>query len=175
MTDTILEIVKYVLPSIIVFLTAFFVLKSFFNNEMKKLEQQLRSESRKDTLPLRLQAYERLSVLLERISPVNLVPRTVQPGMNAMMLKNALVQSIRMEFEHNISQQIYVSTSVWRTVALVKDEVIKDINLLSASLPPDAPAKELSRRILELYLESEEIIPTQHALDLIKQEVKRLF
>src|ERR1051325_6562495 len=149
MTDTILEIVKYVLPSLIVFLTAFFVLRSFFNNEMKKMEQQLRTETRKDTLPLRLQAYERLSVFLERISPVNLIPRTVQPGMTAQMLKQALIQSIRMEYEHNISQQIYVSTNVWRTVSIVKDELIKDINLLTVSMPADTPAKELSKRILE--------------------------
>ena len=175
MIENILEILKYVLPSIIVFLTAFFVLKSFFNNEMKKLEQQLRTESRKDTLPLRLQAYERLSVFLERISPVNLIPRTVQSGMNAQMLKQALTQSVRMEFEHNVSQQIYVSTNVWRTVTFVKDEMIRDINLLSASLPPDAPAKDLSKRILEHYLESEDVLPTQQALDLIKQEVKKLF
>ncbi len=175
MTESILEILKYVLPSIIVFLTAFFVLKSFFNNEMKKLEQQIRSESRKDTLPLRLQAYERLSVFLERISPVNLIPRTIQPGMNAQMLKQALVQAVRMEYEHNVSQQIYVSTNVWRTVSIVKDEIIKDINVLSASLPPDAPAKELSKRILEHYLESEHVLPTQQALDLLKVEVKKLF
>ena len=175
MTESILEILKYVLPSVIVFLTAFFVLKSFFNNEMKKLEQQLRTESRKDTLPLRLQAYERLAVFLERISPVNLIPRTVQPEMSAQNLKQALIQSIRMEFEHNVSQQIYVSTSVWRTVAIVKDEIIKDITLLSASMPPHAPAKELSKRILEHYLESEEVLSTQQALDLIKQEVKKLF
>jgi len=175
MTESILEILKYTLPSVIVFLTAFFVLKSFFNNEMKKLEQQIRSESRKDTLPLRLQAYERLSVFLERISPVNLIPRTIQPGMNAQMLKQALVQAIRMEYEHNVSQQIYVSTNVWRTVSIVKDEIIKDVNVLSASLPPDAPAKELSKRILEHYLESEHVLPTQQALDLLKVEVKKLF
>jgi len=175
MTDTILEIVKYLLPSLIVFLTAFFVLKSFFNNEMKKLEQQLRTEARKDTLPLRLQAYERLSVFLERISPANLIPRTIQPGMSAQMLKQALIQSIRAEYEHNVSQQIYVSSNVWRTISLVKDEIIKDINLLSASVPPDVPAKELSKRILEHYLESEHVLPTQQALDLIKMEVKKLF
>lgn len=175
MTESILEILKYTLPSVIVFLTAFFVLKSFFNNEMKKLEQQIRNESRKDTLPLRLQAYERLSVFLERISPVNLIPRTIQPGMNAQMLKQALVQAVRMEYEHNVSQQIYVSTNVWRTVSIVKDEIIKDINVLSASLPPDAPAKELSKRILEHYLESEHVLPTQQALDLLKVEVKKLF
>ena len=175
MTDTILEIVKYVLPSLIVFLTAFFVLRSFFNNEMKKMEQQLRTETRKDTLPLRLQAYERLSVFLERISPVNLIPRTVQPGMTAQMLKQALIQSIRMEYEHNISQQIYVSTNVWRTVSIVKDELIKDINLLTVSMPADTPAKELSKRILEHYLESEHVLPSQQALDLLKTEVKKLF
>jgi hypothetical protein len=175
MLETILEILKYVLPSLVVFLTAFFVTKSFYNNEMRKLEQHLRTESRKDTLPLRLQAYERLAVFLERISPNNLIPRMVQPDMNAHMLRQTLLLAVRMEYEHNLSQQIYVSTSIWRAVTLVKDELIKDINLLCAAVPPDSPAIELSKRILEHYIESEHTLPMQDALDMVKQEVKKLF
>ncbi len=175
MMEHILEILKYVLPSLIVFLTAYFVLKSFFQNEQKKLDHQLRVESRKDTLPLRLQAYERLAVLLERISPASLLPRSIKPGMTAQMLQQVLLQSIRMEYEHNISQQIYVSAKLWRMISLVKDEMIKDINLLCASISPDAPAKQLSRRILEHYMESSETLLTHQAIDAIKQEVKKLF
>lgn len=175
MLETILEILKYVLPSLVVFLTAFFVTKSFYNNEMRKLEQHLRTESRKDMLPLRLQAYERLAVFLERISPNNLIPRMVQPDMTALMLRQTLLMAIRMEYEHNLSQQIYVSTSIWRSVTLVKDDLIKDINLLCAAVPPDSPAIDLSKRILEHYIESEHALPMQQALDMVKQEVKKLF
>lgn len=173
--ETALEILKYVLPSLVVFLTAFYVTRSFYNNELKKLEQQLRADSRKDMLPLRLQAYERLAVFLERISPGNLIPRSVEPAMNAQTLRQILLQSIRMEYEHNISQQIYVSSNAWRTITLVKDELIQDINLLSAAVPPDSSAIELSKRILEHYLDSEHALPTQHALDMVKAEVKKLF
>ncbi len=175
MTESILEIFKYVLPSLVVFLTAFYVIRTFFNNEIRKLEQHLKTETKKDTLPLRLQAYERLSVFLERISPANLVLRVLQPGMTAQVLQQVLLQNIRMEYEHNVSQQIYVSTAIWRSISLVKDQLIRDINLLSASMKPDASAKELSKKILEHYLESEEVLPTQQAQDMIKQEVKRLF
>ncbi len=175
MLDPILEILKYVLPSVVVFLTAFFVMKSFYNNELKKLEQQLRAESRKDTLPLRLQAYERLAVFLERISPSNLIPRMAQPGMTTLLFRQTLIQAVKMEYEHNLSQQIYVSTNLWRTISFVKDELIKDINLLSASMPPETPAIELSKRILEHYLDSEHALPMQQALDMVKQEVKKLF
>lgn len=175
MPETLLEILKYVLPSLIVFLTAFLVTRSFYNNELRKLEQMLRKESHKDTLPLRLQAYERLAVFLERISPNNLIPRITEPGMNAQLLRQTLLLAIRMEYEHNLSQQIYVSASVWRSVTLVKDELIRDINLLCVSMPPDTPAVELSKRILEHYLDSEHALPMQHALDMVKQEVKKLF
>lgn len=175
MLETILEILKYVLPSLVVFLTAYFVTKSFYNNEMRKLEQHLRTESRKDMLPLRLQAYERLAVFLERISPNNLIPRMVQPDMTALMLRQTLLMAIRMEYEHNLSQQIYVSTSIWRSVTLVKDDLIKDINLLCAAVPPESPAIDLSKRILEHYIESEHALPMQQALDMVKQEVKKLF
>ena len=175
MLSEILEILKYILPSIVVFLTAYFVIRSFVANEFKKQENQLSSSIRKETLPLRLQAYERLAVFLERISPSNLLPRIIQQGMTAQGLQQALLQTIRMEYEHNLSQQIYVSGKVWRTVSLVKDQMVKDVNILSASVPPDAPAKELSKRILEHYIESDHVLPTQQGIDLIKSEVKKLF
>ncbi|GIV33695.1 MAG: hypothetical protein KatS3mg031_1230 [Chitinophagales bacterium] len=175
MTETILEILKYVLPSLIVFLTAFYLIKTFFNNELRKLEHRLRTETRKDTLPLRLQAYERLSLFMERISPANLILRVLQPGMTAQAFQQALIQTIRVEYEHNVSQQIYVSSAIWRSVSLVKDELIRNINLISAAVAPDAPAKDLSKKILEYYLESQEALPMQQVQDMIKQEVRRLF
>jgi len=173
--QTILEILKYTLPAIIVFLTAYFIIRSFLKSESDKALAKARFTNRKDILTLRLQAYERLSVFMERISPNNLIPRVIQPELNAKGFHYALISNIRAEYEHNLSQQIYVSANVWNVVTIVKDEMIKQINLIGSSVPPTASARDLSKAILDFYLESEESIPTQNALLAIKGEVQKLY
>ena len=175
MVESLIEIMKYVLPAFIVFLTAYFLIKSFLKKEQQKLDHQLIVNTKQDILPLRLTAYERLSVFLERINPNNLIIRVLQPKMTVNTFQRALVQTIRTEYEHNISQQIYVSNQIWSAVGYSKDQLIKDINILSGTVPPNVPAKELSKRILEFYLTREEPIPSQEALKLIKNEVKKLY
>lgn len=170
-----LEILKYILPSLVVFLTAYYVISAFLKSERDKAELQSRIGNKQDILPLRLQAYERLAVFLERITPSSLIPRVIQQSMTAKRLQQSLIQNIRMEYEHNLSQQIYVSTRIWGMVSLVKDEMIRDINILGASVPENASAKDLSKRILEYYLESDEAVPAQSALEAIKAEVKKLY
>jgi len=173
--ETILEILKYTLPSLIVMITAYLVLSSMLKNEKDKTEQQLRAMSRKELLPLRLQAYERLAVFLERTHPNNLVTRVNESGLTARDLQHMLIETIKTEFEHNLSQQIYVTQETWSTVRFVKDDSIKMVHLISASLPPNAPSSELARQILDYYLRSENGVPAQKGLDIINVEVKRLF
>ena len=175
MSESLLETLKYILPSIVVFLTAYLLMRSFFKNEKTKLDYQVKANNKKELLPLRLQAYERLTVFMERITPVNIVPRVMKNNATAINFQRQLVQQIRMEYEHNISQQIYVSDEVWHTVELVKDLLIKDIYQLTAGMPEGASAKDLSKRLLQYYMESDETIPTQRALLLINAEVKKLY
>ncbi|MFI5135644.1 MAG: hypothetical protein ACHQD9_07305, partial [Chitinophagales bacterium] len=104
----VLDILKYVVPSIITFLTAYVVLKLFLGGEKDRKELEVRAAHYKDALPIRLGAYERLTLLLERITPTNLLQRVNKPGMTSLDLQKALISNIRMEFEHNLSQQIYV-------------------------------------------------------------------
>lgn len=171
-TETILEIVKITLPAIVVLITAYVVIRSFMKNETKKQEYQLRMANQKQSLPIRLQAYERLALFMERISPYNMITRVRQPNMSAKDLQLALLQNIRSEYEHNLSQQIYVSTRTWSTVSLSKDEMIKIINLVSASLPPDTSGKNLTKAIYDYLMEMEDSLPTQKALDVINAEAK---
>ena len=175
MIKELLEILKYVLPSIVVLLTAFMVIRSFLQNEQKKLDHQNRMNNGKKLLPLRLTAYERLVVFLERITPSSLVPRVVKAGMSAKVMQQALIANIKSEFEHNFSQQIYVSPRAWNAVSLVKDQMIKDINLLCANMPDEATAVDLSRRILQYYAESSEAGPTRNVLEMLKAEVRKLY
>jgi len=95
--------------------------------------------------------------------------------MSAAQLRQALVIAIKSEYEHNISQQIYVSMKTWQTVALVKENMIQMINAIGSQTPKQATAADLSKIILNHVLENEEEEPTQQALDLLKQEVIKLY
>jgi hypothetical protein len=169
-----LEILKYTLPALIVFLTAWIVLKTMYRNEDKKRRVEL-SLSHKDTvLPLRLQAYERLILLLERISPEALVMRSNRQNITCSILQNELINAVRTEFEHNLAQQTYISSQAWEMVKSARNNVIKLINESAGEFKPDASGINLSKRILESAMELS-IPVTYAATEYLKKEVRDLF
>src|SRR4030095_12832204 len=171
----ILEILKYILPSIIVLLASYLVLKVFLDSEKDRKDMELRAQHYKDSLPIRLQAYERLTLFLERITPTNLIQRVNKPGMNARDLQLALISNIRLEFEHNLSQQIYISSPAWMMIVQVKEEIVSIINRVATDLPENATGKDLRRAIIEYFINNEQVMPTQKALDTLKTEAKKIF
>ena len=141
--------------------------KSFQN-----IEKQIASN--KVTLPLRLQAYERCIVFLERISPDSLVVRVNKSEDTVASLQAKLLSAIRSEFEHNISQQLYVSPETWSYVVIAQNNIIGLINTCSGRLHPEMRAIELSKLIIETYANID-IAPTATAKQKIKQEVALLY
>ncbi len=171
----ILEILKYLLPSVVTFLTAYWVLRLMLSADRERKESEVRAAKSKESLPIRLQAYERLALFLERISPASLLQRVSKPDMSAVELQRALVSNIRLEFEHNLSQQIYVSSETWGTIVQVKEELISIINQVAVNMPDSATGKELARAILEYFIKTESLLPTQRALDTLKSEVRKIY
>ncbi len=169
---TILEILKYTIPALIVMLTAYFLVKDFLNNDYKRKQLAVFDNNQKISLPLRVQAYERLAIFMERITPQSMIGRLYSSSMTAQDLQIVLVQNIRAEFEHNLSQQVYVSREVWETVKSVKEQEIAMVNQMGSMLPVGAPAAELTQRMLDYVLTSEQELPTQIALSLINHEAK---
>ena len=169
-----LEILKYILPSLVIFLIVYFLLKSFFDNEAKKLELEIRKENVKMITPIKLQAYERLTILMERMTPNNLIFRVSQPGISASQLKIDLIQDINNEYNHNASQQIYVSHQAWQIVRIVKEEMINIINTAYSSLGPNAVGIDLSKAIFETLIQME-TMPTNKALDFLRKEFQLIF
>ena len=104
--------------------------------------------------PLQLQAYERLILLTERIALPNLISRVNQPGLNAREMQTLLTQSIRQEFEHNITQQIYVSAEAWDAVRNLKEQNLLIINQVSSFLPPESSGMDLNKHLLDLLMQS---------------------
>lgn len=125
-------------------------------------------------LTLQLQAYERLVVLLERISPENLISRTNQPGLPAKEMQLALIQAIKGEYDHNVSQQIYVSRAAWDAVRNVKEQLVSLVNQVGNTLPETATALDLNRKLLELLLQKDNESPTRSALEVLNTEAKKL-
>ena len=169
-----LDILKYTIPSGVVFATAFFVLRAFLQNGTQKKLLELKLSNQNVITPVRLQAYERVIMLLERISPSSLVLRVARPGMSAVELQAALLQTVRDEFEHNLSQQIYMSGTAWDMTRNAKEEMIKIINLASTRLNDEATAADLGSVILELAM-SQDKLPVNMAIDYIKKEARQLY
>jgi hypothetical protein len=169
-----LEILKYTLPPLIVFFTAYFLIRKFLENEQKIKRIDLLYKNEQFILPVRMQAYERLVLFLERISPESLLMRLNKQGMTSQQLHSELLTSIRAEFEHNLSQQIYVSRESWEVIKNARSNLINIINTAAQSIDPGSPSMKLSQTILESIIESEKS-PTDVAIDFIKKEIRDLF
>lgn len=158
----------------IVFFTVFYVLKMFLDNENKKRMQEQNNQNLKLITPVRLQAYERIILFLERISPNSLIVRLQVPGMQSLQLQMDMLSLIRAEFEHNLSQQIYMSDRAWEVANSAKENVIKLINISAENVAKDAPAIELSKQIMEQWVNTNPS-PVKTAIIYIKHEINSVF
>ncbi|MBI3232919.1 MAG: hypothetical protein HYZ42_02570 [Bacteroidetes bacterium] len=143
-------------------------------NEDNKRMLDLRIKNQQLFTPLRLQAYERMALLLERITPVNIIQRVSRPGQSALELKQLIINDIQAEFNHNLSQQIYVSHHVWSLTKSVKEQIVQLVNVAYMSLPEDAKGIDLSKTIFSILIERDEN-PTQKVLDFLNKEVHLIF
>ncbi len=130
-------------------------------------------DKQKHLFPLKLQAYERIVLFMERIEPSSLVMRTKTSEMTSAQLHGALLHNIREEYEHNVAQQIYISENAWNLVKQAKEETIRIINMAANSMEEKATANELTRDIFEKMMVLPQS-PSQIALDYVKQEIKEI-
>lgn len=172
--NTFAEILKYTLPSLVVAGLAYLLINQFLEKDERLHQHHLKLDMQKTILPVRLQAYERLILLLERISPANLILRVSQPGMSAVQLQSALTQALREEFDHNLSQQVYISGKAWEDVKSAREELIRMINTAATALPPDATGADLATQVFTLSLQPGKQ-PLQFAIDQLKREFNENF
>ena len=166
---TVLEILKYTLPGLLVFLTAYFLIKTYLDKQYELRLLDLKRDNKKTSLPLRLQAYERLSLLCERSSIPNLTLRLKTKEGTVASLKMAMLIALQQEFEHNITQQIYVSEQLWDILQVARNETVNIIRAVAEQLEPNAPSEELAQRLLA-FTERSEQLPMDTALRAIKKE-----
>ncbi len=167
------QLIRYMLPAILVFFTAFIMLKRFVDFEKQKRMHELKLANQNQALPFKLQAYERITLLMERITPNNLLLRLKNNSITAGDLHLKILTEIRAEFDHNVTQQIYVSPELWATIVKAKEETIKLINICAAKVPKEVSGLELNKVIFDTVIKLE-ILPTERAIQEIQQEIKEL-
>ena len=172
--DELLEMIKWILPAVLMGGMTFLLLKKYLDNEERKRKYEIRKNLNEHTLPIRLQAYERIILFLERISPQSLLMRIPAQRKTVRDYQTVLLQTIRSEFEHNLTQQIYVSNNGWEISKRAKEEIIKIINVTANNLKQNDPAIELSKAIFSMISKNDKL-PTQVAIEYLKKEVKQLF
>jgi hypothetical protein len=174
MTDYIFDLLKVILPAALVLYGMYSVVNSYLTKEYQKRLLELRMKNSEVILPIRLQAYERVCLFLERISPSNLLVRVSSAGQSAAEYQRVLLTEIREEFNHNVSQQMYMSDPAWQLVKRTKEDIVTLVNRVFHELPQDARGTDLAKRVLENVLNSE-AEPTGQAISFLKQEINQVF
>jgi len=170
--DKIVELLFSLLPAVIVGVIAYYFFKQHIENEDGRRRFLLQKDLQKEAFPLRLQAYERMALFLERISPSKLLLRTHPITSDKESYENLLIATIEQEFEHNLSQQIYVSDQCWNIVLAAKNATIQLIRKANMLEKTDT-ANKLREVILTELMDKQ--APSNAALAYIKQEVGELW
>jgi hypothetical protein len=168
------EVLKITIPALLVMIATIYVLRVMLKKDSENRKIQLVLQNQKLITPIRLQAYERMVLFLERISPNSIIMRLQTPNMTVQQLNKEMLILIRSEFEHNLSQQLYISVDAWEQIKIAKEKIVKLINLAAQELNPNDNAIKLSQIILEKLIE-EEKSPLQQAINYLKEEISKLY
>ena len=168
----IIEILAYTFPSIITGLVAYYLFDSYFKDQLSTRKWLMQKDSQNDIVTLRLQAYERMTLFMERINPSQLLVRITPISENKNDYQNYVIAQVDQEFEHNLTQQIYVSDECWSIITTAKNATIQMI-MLAAKSEKVNDASRLREHILGNLLEKQS--PSSAALAFIKNEVRELW
>jgi hypothetical protein len=171
-TTLFIEILAYTVPAVITGLLAYLLFNAHFKDQQNTRRWLIQKDNQKTALPLRLQAYERLTLLMERINPSQLVSRVNPISDDKNDYQNFIIAQIEQELEHNLTQQIYVSEQCWAIVLTAKNATIKMIRL-AAKNEKVTDANSLRELVITDLLEK--TAPSSAALSFIKNEVSELF
>ncbi len=171
------DILKYIIPALVVVLGVWFIQYTQYRREEKKRQYELKRESQKTISPIRMRAYERLSLLLERTEPEamikELTANSTWTTMSVADIQRELLQRVRIEFDHNMSQQIYVSDELWRRILLARDEMAAFINQMAIQIKPGSTSMDYMKTLIQAYHLNGDT-PHETALQYLKDEVRTL-
>jgi len=172
--EMVYDLLKITIPAALVLYLAYLLVRSFLQKQLDEIAYGVRQKNQEIVVPIRLQAYERVVLLLERITPANLLSRLSSSDYSAEEFQQILVHEIRNEFNHNLSQQVYMSDNAWTYVTTAVEQTISLINSSANGLNKEAKGIELARTILENGA-GEEMDTAKQAIIYIKEEIQDVF
>jgi len=172
--DAFVEFIKILIPASVVLYGVYLMVRMFIQKEIDVRRLEVRGRSLETILPVRLQAYERMALFLERISPQNLLVRLNTAGMSSKEFHQLLLSEIRNEYNHNVAQQVYMSENVWNLIKNAKEDLIVSINDAAGEMTANSTSVDLSKKIFEKSL-NKPVDAITHALTELKKEIQQTF
>ncbi len=172
--EPIWDLLKIIIPAGIVLYAMFLTIKTMLQKQNESKLIDLKAKSKEIVLPIRLQAYERMTLFLERISPDQIIKRVSQSEMNVAELQYVILNEIREEYNHNLSQQVYMSDDAWKIIKNAKEELIMLINQSAKELNAETKSIELVKAIYAQTLEKN-IDSIEYGLNFLKNEIQKEF
>lgn len=179
--DIIVQSLIIVVPSLIILGIVYIMMNGFLDGMKKMFMEDYRRRKEETKIanhgtiaPLRIQAHERMILFLERISPSNLVMRTHHSGITAHELHAELIKAIRAEYEHNLSQQVYLSIGAWEMIKTAKEETAKIINITAEKTPASASGLDFGQGVISISSQLKKL-PTEVAIEYLKKEFAENF
>jgi len=172
--NTLIELTKYLLPLIVLLIAVMIILNHFAKKEKLKLKYDVIKANNKLITPVRLQAYERIILFLERIRPDALALRLTKPTMTSKQMQIQMLSTVRSEFNHNLSQQLYLTDETWTAVVYAKEQVTRLINFAATKVDPKTKSQALTAILIEFYNDTD-TKPVETSVAIVKKEASSFF
>lgn len=172
--DALIEFGKILIPASVLLYAVYLLVRSFIQKEIELKKLEVRGRSIETVLPSRLHAYERMTLFLERMAPQNLLVRLNTATVPAREFHHLLLAEVRNEYNHNVSQQVYIGEAVWELIKNAKEDLIVTINDSASEVGENATSLDLAKKIFEKNM-LKTVDPLAHALSQLKQEIQRTF
>ncbi len=172
--DYVTEFLKLLVPAALVMYAMYLVMRNFLQKQFDNRLLDIKIKNNETVLPIRLQAYERVALLLERISPNNMLLRLSDPSISAYDFQQLLLKEIREEFNHNLSQQVYISDGVWARVRATVNDIVTAVQESSQKMDEKKNAIDLAEAIFD-YMIKLDRDPVGETLSVVKEEIRQLF
>lgn len=172
--DIFLTVLAYTLPSVVMLIAVLLIFQKMLKSEQDRRRLELSKQNANQLTPMRLRAYERLVLLLERTQPNAILMRQQLNNTNCLQLQATMLKQIREEFEHNVAQQLYVSREAWGLVCSAKESLLKLTNLSAAQFSTEEAAIKMAEFMIKAYGETQNT-PSKIAIDFLRNEIKSEF
>ncbi len=169
-----IDILKFTIPSLVVLLSVWIVMRYLLRSEEERRLWEMKKNTEKEVTPIRLRAYERLALLLERTEPEQLLSDLNLTQMTKAELEQRLLLNVRREWEHNMSQQIYVGDDVWAKVMKARDEIASFIHTMALQMPAESTTLDYAKVLMSAY-RLNGTTPHQIAMEALKDEVRQMW